>query len=199
MAIDLAEAIVLENARARLEPLSLDHVDVLLPVAQQEPELLRYSPSAVYSRELLTEYIRQALTERVAGSKYPFAIFDKSVGQYAGSTSFGAISNVDQRLEIGWTWIGKDFQRTGLNRNCKLLQLSYVFETLGFERVEFKTDARNMQSRKALEQIGAVQEGIFRNHSVMSDGHRRDTVYFSILKNEWPQVKAARFGHYLPN
>jgi RimJ/RimL family protein N-acetyltransferase len=162
--LDVSGSIVLENTRARLEPLSLAHVDLLLPVAQQDPELLRYSPSTVYTRELLTEYIRQALSERAAGTKYPFAIFDKYTGQYAGSTSFGAISNADQRLEIGWTWIGKDFQRTGLNRNCKLLQLSYVFETLGFERVEFKTDARNMQSRKALEQIGALQEGIFRNH-----------------------------------
>jgi len=194
-----SETIILENSRARLEPLSIDHVDKLLPVAQQDPELLRYSPSAVYSRELLTQYIRQALSERAAGTKYPFAIFDKKIWQYAGSTSFGAISNVDQRLEIGWTWIGMDFQRTGLNRNCKLLQLSYVFEILGFERVEFKTDARNVQSRKAIEQIGAVQEGIFRNHSVMSDGHRRDTVYYSILKNEWPKVKSVRFANYLPN
>mgnify|MGYP002777138386 CR=1 FL=1 len=162
-------------------------------------QLLRYSPSAVHSHELLTAYIRQALAERTAGTKYPFAIFDKSVGQYAGSTSYGAISQADQRLEIGWTWIGKTFQRTGLNRNCKLLLLSYAFETLGFERVEFKTDTRNLQSRKAIQEIGATLEGEFRSHSIMSDGHRRNTVYYSILKNEWPDVKTVRFANYSPN
>jgi len=195
--LDVSGSIILENTRARLEPLSLDHLEKLLPVAMEDPQLLRYSPAAVHSAQLLNKYIQQAQVERFAGTKYPFAIFDKSVGQYAGSTSYGAISQADQRLEIGWTWIGKAFQRTGLNRNCKFLLLSYAFETIQFERVEFKTDARNLQSRKAIEQIGGVFEGEFRSHSIMSDGHRRNTVYYSILKSEWLSVKNRQFASLL--
>ena len=185
--------IVLENDRVRLSPLLSEHVEKLLEVATQDQELLKFSPTAVHNEQLLTSYIDSAIEEKKKQSKYPFVIFDKHVGKYAGSTSFGNISNYDQRLEIGWTWIGKEFQRTGLNRNCKFLLLSYVFETLHFERVEFKTDSRNLQSRKAIEQIGATFEGEFRNHSVMSDGFRRNTVYYSILKDEWEGIKNTVF------
>jgi RimJ/RimL family protein N-acetyltransferase len=109
--------------------------------------------------------------------------------EYAGSTSFANVSNRDKRLEIGWTWIGKKFQKTGLNRNGKLLMLQYAFETLQFERVELKTDERNMASRTAIEKIGGKFEGILRSHMVVKDGFRRNTVYYSILSKEWPGVK----------
>jgi RimJ/RimL family protein N-acetyltransferase len=137
--------------------------------------------------------VLSAIEDRRKLAKYSFAIFDKEIEKYAGSTSFGNISNSDQRLEIGWTWIGKEFQRTGLNRNCKFLLLQYCFKILEFERVEFKTDSRNLQSRKAIEEIGGTLEGEFRSHSIMSDGHRRNTVYYSILKNEWPALKNSIF------
>ena len=126
--------------------------------------------------------------------RYPFLIFDKQQQQYAGSTSFGNISNPNARIEIGWTWIGTNFQRTGLNRANKFLMLQYAFETLGFERVELKTDGRNLQSRTAMEKIGATPEGILRSHTVMSDGYRRDTHYYSILKSEWHKIKRDIFG-----
>lgn len=197
--LDFNAEIILENERVRLSPLTMDHVERLLNVASQDSELLKFSPSAVYNHDLLNEYVSKALIERTAGTKYPFAIYDKEAGKYAGSTSFGNISNSDQRLEIGWTWIGKEFQRTGLNRNCKFLLLQYVFETLQFERVEFKTDGRNHQSRKAIEQIGGTFEGEFRSHSVMSDGFRRNTVYYSILRNEWAAIRNSVFKSMAEN
>lgn len=189
MDLDFSAEIILENERSRLEPLQLRHVDLLQEVGAEDDGLMKYSPSAVHTREMLTAYIQNALDEKGQHFKFPFAIYDKLKNAYAGSSSFGAISNKDRRLEIGWTWIGKDFQRTGLNRNNKFLMLSYTFETLGFERVELKTDARNEQSRTAILAIGAKFEGELRSHSVMSDGFRRNTVYYSILKEEWPEVK----------
>jgi RimJ/RimL family protein N-acetyltransferase len=193
MNLNFKESILLENDRVRLEPLAEQHIYLLLEVGAADPELMRYSPSAVHTEELLTTYVLSAIEDRRKLAKYSFAIFDKEIEKYAGSTSFGNISNSDQRLEIGWTWIGKEFQRTGLNRNCKFLLLQYCFKILEFERVEFKTDSRNLQSRKAIEEIGGTLEGEFRSHSIMSDGHRRNTVYYSILKNEWPALKNSIF------
>jgi RimJ/RimL family protein N-acetyltransferase len=193
MDLDFSKSIILENGRVRLEPLSMAHVELLREVGAHDQDLMRFSPSAVHTHALLSSYVENALEERERGTKYSFAIYDKQVGTYAGSTSYGNVANPDLRLEIGWTWIGKEFQRTGLNRNCKFLLLTYAFETLEFERVEFKTDSRNLQSRKAIEQIGGVFEGEFRSHSIMSDGFRRNTVYYSILKNEWPNLRDSVF------
>jgi len=116
-------------------------------------------------------------------------IFDKQKQQYAGSTSFLSISNHNKRVEIGATWLGPIFQRTGLNGNCKFLLLLYAFEYLEFERVELKTDARNIQSQTAIKAIGAKYEGELRSHTLMLNGYRRNTVYFSILKEEWGDIK----------
>jgi len=128
--------------------------------------------------------------------KYPWAIYDKKAEAYAGCTSYLNISAVNSRLEIGSTWIGEEFQRTGLNRACKFLLLSYAFEDLGWERVELKTDSRNEQSKTAIQKIGAQYEGKLRSHTLMSDGYRRDTVYYSILKPEWPRIKSVIFSGY---
>lgn len=185
--------ITLENERVRLEPLENTHLDQLLPIAIKYPDLLKYSPSNFGTKEYLREYINAALQNKAHQLRYPLVIFDREKDAYAGSTSIGNVSNSDHRFEIGWTWIGKDFQGTGLNHNCKYLLLEFGFETLGFQRIEFKTDSRNLQSRKALEKIGARLEGELRSHSVMYDGFRRDTVYYSILKQEWPDIKSRVF------
>jgi len=129
------------------------------------------------------------LLQRTNKIHYPFIIFDKQLNAYAGSTSFMNVSNKDRRLEIGATWIGNRFQKTGLNRNCKFLLMSYAFDELGFERVELKTDERNIKSRTAIEKIGGKFEGILRSHTLMSDGFRRNTVYYGILKSEWRELK----------
>lgn len=180
------EIIILENERVRLEPIiSVNDCEKVAHIALNEIDLLTYSPSSIHTKYDLLQYFETALKAKQQNTAYPFLIFDKSKEQYAGSTRFGNISLGNQRLEIGWTWLGKAFQGTGLNQNIKSLMLAYAFNDLNCERVEFKADSRNMQSRKAMEKIGAKYEGCLRSHTLMKDGYRRDTVYYSILKNEY--------------
>ena len=194
MRFDLQRKIILENKRVKLEPLSFNHLNSLLLIAKNNPNLLKYSPSKFGNREFLKEYIESALNSKSTNKRYPFAIFDKVQNKYVGSTSYGNISNNDKRLEIGWTWLGTEFQGTGLNKHCKYLLLKFAFDKLKFERIELKTDSRNLQSRKAIEKIGGKFEGELRSHTLMLDGHRRNTVYYSILKNEWEITKNTIFG-----
>lgn len=198
MAFDFNERISLENERVRLDPLQMEHLEVLWPIAQKHPDLLTYSPSPFGTRDLYEDYFTFAFQAKADHFRYPFIIFDKEQKTYAGSTSYGNISNKDKRLEIGWTWLGKEFQGTGLNKYCKSLLLEYAFEKLFFSRVELKTDSRNSQSRRAMEKIGAVFEGELRSHTLMNDGFRRNTVYYSILDNEWPLLKTRIFKECFP-
>jgi len=185
--------ILLENDFARLTPITEADIDNLLPVATKDKNLLQFSPVPVYNKDLLTTYIHKAIEYRQHKIRYTFCVFDKTKNAYAGSTSFLNISNADDRLEIGATWYGKAFQRTGLNRNCKYLLLNFAFDDLGAERVEFKTDERNKASRTAIEKIGGQFEGTLRRHTLMHDGFRRNTVCYSILKPEWDELK----NHFL--
>jgi len=189
MNFDCSADIILQDERTLLRPLTAADYPHLLPIALSDEKLLQYSPMPIYSEELLKQYIETAIIERQKQQRYTFIIFDKRAAQYAGSTSFLNISNKDQRLEIGATWLGKPFQQTGLNRHNKYLMLQYAFEQLDFERVDFKTDERNTASRTAIEKIGGQYEGILRSHTVMYDGFRRNTVYYSILRDEWPAIK----------
>ncbi len=181
--------ITLENSFVLLSPLKFSDINNLLKIATEEKELLQYSPLPIFSEKLLTNYVVKSIKEKENRTRYSFTIFDKNKNSYAGSTSFMNISNVDSRLEIGSTWIGKEFQRTGLNRSCKYLLLNFAFDEVGAERVELKTDERNVSSRKAIEKIGGQFEGILRSHTLMFDGFRRNTVYYSILKNEWEKLR----------
>jgi N-acetyltransferase len=182
--------IILENNFVLLRPIVKADTDTLLSVAIKDKDLLQYSPTPIYTRELLEAYIDKAISNRVSQVRYSFVVFDKTKNAYAGSTSFLNISNPDDRLEIGATWYGREFQRTGLNRNCKYLLMQYAFDVLNAERVEFKTDERNIASRTAIEKIGGQLEGVLRRHVLMSDGFRRNTVCFSILKSEWTDLKS---------
>jgi len=183
------EEIILENNFALLRPINKADIDNLLAIAIKDKDLLQFSPVPVYTKSLLKEYIDKAVDNRLNKSRYTFIVFDKIQNAYAGSTAFLNVSNPDDRLEIGATWYGKEFQRTGLNRNCKYLLLQYAFDNLEAERVEFKTDERNAASRKAIEKIGGQFEGILRRHTLMYDGFRRNTVYYSILRSEWSKLK----------
>ena len=191
------EEIILENSFALLRPVNKTDIDNLLPVATKDKDLLQFSPTQIYTRELLKTYIDKAVENKISKNQYTFIVFDKAKNQFAGSTSFLNISNQDDRLEIGATWYGKEFQRTGLNRNCKYLLLQYAFDNLEAERVEFKTDERNLASRKAIEKIGGQFEGILRRHTLMSDGFRRNTICYSILKSEWPALEKHFLDHNL--
>ncbi len=194
MKLKFEERIILENERVRIEPLEERHIESLATIAVRNPDLLKYSPPKFGTAERLATYVAQQLDLKARDLKYPFAIFDKAQHAYAGSTSFLNVSNENRRIEIGSTWIGKDFQRTGLNHNCKFLLMSYVFDYLEFERLEFKTDNRNIQSQGAIERIGGKYEGVLRSHTVMSDGFRRDTRCYSILRSEWKGIKEKVFG-----
>ena len=183
------KAIILEDDTALLRPLQLSDTPNLLAIASADEKLVQFSPWQIHNEELLSAWIQKTIDEWHNKTKYPFIIFDKRKKAYAGSTSFLAISNVDSRVEIGATWLGKDFQQTGLNRHCKFLLLRFAFDELGAMRVELKTDERNKKSRTAIEKIGGKFEGILRSHSLLPDGYRRNVVYYSILKDEWQELK----------
>lgn len=183
------EPVVLEGSRVRLEPLEARHLDDLRAVAFDEP-VWRWTIMGPQDEPGLRRWLDAALANQEAGTERPFATIDLATGRAIGSTRFMSIVPEHKRLEIGWTWIGIAYQRTGVNREAKLLQLTHAFETLEANRVEFKTHARNDRSRNALKGIGASFEGVFRHHTIMPDGSLRDSAWFSILAPEWPLVKA---------
>jgi N-acetyltransferase len=183
--IDFKKAYILENDVALLRPLLIDDIDHLLPFSVHEPELWEYSLTSGAGRESLERYIQSAIQNRLDGREYPFIVFDKRTGQYAGSTRFYDIQNHHQTLQLGFTWYGKAFQRTGLNRHCKNLLLSFAFETLDFKRVEFRADLENKRSIQAMKNIGCTEEGILRSNTIKANGKRRDSVVLSILQEDW--------------
>jgi RimJ/RimL family protein N-acetyltransferase len=183
------EPAILEGARIRLEPLAPEHLADLLLVAL-DPALWQWTIMGTQDEAGLRHWFDAALANAEAGIERPFATVDRASGRAIGSSRFLSIVPEHRRLEIGWTWVATAFQRTGANREAKLLQLTHAFETLGANRVEFKTHSRNERSRTALMGIGATFEGIFRNHMIMPDGSIRDSAYFSVIAEEWPRVKA---------
>ncbi|HEY0605036.1 MAG TPA: GNAT family protein [Herpetosiphonaceae bacterium] len=184
------QPVTLEGRFVRLEPLTLDHLDQLCEVALDE-DLWRWTTTQVRTRDELREYIEAALQSQQQGTALPFATIERAGGRAIGSTRYGNIEMRDRRVEIGWTWVGRHWQRTAVNTEAKYLMLRHAFETLGCIRVELKTDALNERSRRAILRIGAREEGILRQHMITASGRLRDTVYFSVLDREWPQVKAA--------
>jgi len=183
------EPVVLEGRVVRLEPLAPGHHASLCDVAFA-PELWRWTWSVVATPDDLHAYMETAFAEQAAGTALPFAVIERATGRAIGSTRYANIAPAHRRLEIGWTWYGLAYQRTACNTECKLLLLTHAFEVLKYRRVEFKTDANNAKSRAALLRIGAKEEGTFRKHGIRSDGGNRDTVYYSIVDDEWPAVRA---------
>ena len=186
---DWLAPVTLEGSRVRLEPLRADHLADLARVAF-DPSIWRWTIARPIDEAGLSAWLDTALANASAGIERPFATIDLASGRAVGSTRFLNIVPEHKRLEIGWTWVGAAFQRTGINREAKLLQLTHAFETLGANRVEFKTHSQNERSRAALAGIGATFEGIFRNHMIMPDGTLRHSAYFSVIADEWPEVKA---------
>lgn len=178
----------LEGSTIRLEPLDPAHLDTLSEVAF-DPDLWRVTVSKLANRRDLEAYVAEAMAEQRAGTALPFATVLKATGQVIGSTRFHNADPVHRRVEIGWTWVARPWQRSGANREAKYLMLRHAFERWGCLRVEFKTSAVNERSRTALTGLGAVEEGILRHHMINADGSLRDSVYFSILSEEWPAVR----------
>ncbi len=182
------DPVVLEGRQVRLEPLTLDHLDALSEVAL-DPDLWRWTSERAGSIDELRAYVERALAAQQSGSALPFATIARSIGKPVGSTRFANVDLGNGRLEIGWTWLGREWQRTALNTEAKYLMMKHAFETLGVRRVEFKTDARNERSRAAIHRIGAKEEGTLRKHLVTASGRVRDTVYYSVIDDEWPAVR----------
>jgi len=181
--------VVLEGSLVRLEPLSRQHLDGLAAVAL-DPLIWRFTIARPADRAGLEAWLDAALANAAAGTEVPFATIDRASGRPIGSSRFMSIVPEHRRLEIGWTWLGRDWQRTGSNREAKYLQMRHAFEVLDANRVEFKTDSRNEAARTGLLGAGTTFEGIFRNHMVMPDGPLRHSAWYSVTREEWPAVKA---------
>lgn len=177
--------IVLENDRVLLRPLAESDYENLLSFALNEADLWKYSLISPAGEDGMKNYISTTLQNKAAGIEYPFIVFDKATQQYAGSTRFYDIQLFNKTTQLGYTWYGKSFQRTGLNRNCKQLLFQFAFEEWGLERVELRADANNQPSINAMKAIGCTVEGILRSNMTIDAGGRRDSIVLSILKDEW--------------
>lgn len=175
---------ILENDTVRLNPLHHHDIDKLLHFSEQQPELWKYSLQPADGLENLKVYIDFALRGRKEETAYPFIVFDKRTQQIAGSTRFYDFQKNHNTVQLGYTWYGKEFQGTGLNKQCKMLMLEFAFENIGVDRVEFRADANNERSIAAMKSIGCTVEGILRNNCA-APKERRDSIVLSILKDEW--------------
>lgn len=181
--------VTLRGEHVRLVPLSLDDHLAALQDAGAHPSIFEWYDRDYSSPAAMCEFVEAALADAEAGTAVPFATVHRASGEVVGSTRFGNIAPEHRRVEIGWTWLTPDYQRTPVNTEAKYLQLRHAFEEWNCARVELKTDSRNERSKRAIERIGATKEGKLRKHMQTHQGPR-DTVYFSILDDEWPDVKA---------
>ena len=182
------EPVTLEGSIVRLEPLSLDHVPALAEVAL-DPAIWRWTIARPTSEAELRAWAETTIAARAAGTELSFATIDRVSGRPIGSSRYMNIALDHRRIEIGWTWVGTAFQRTGANREAKLLMLGHAFDTLGCRRVEFKTDALNERARAALAALPSRFEGTFRKHMLMYGGRWRDSAWYAITDEEWPETK----------
>jgi RimJ/RimL family protein N-acetyltransferase len=181
--------IVLTGDHVRLEPMTEEHIPGLaaIGVGQSFWDFMLYGN--ISTIEDMQNWVRDILSRAENGTDLPFVVIHLASGRVAGATRYLNIILHDRGVEIGGTWYGSEFQRTAVNTECKYLLLRHAFETLGCIRVQLKTDLRNERSQKAIERIGAVREGVLRNHMILPDGRYRHSVYYSILDSEWPEVK----------
>ena len=176
---------ILEDEHVLLRPLQLSDTEHLNTFANNEPDLWTYSLQNAGSESAMKQYIEKALLAREQGKGYPYIVFDKVKQQYAGTTRLYDIDLSNKCLSLGYTWYGKDFQGTGLNKHCKYLLFEFVFEQMAFERIEFRLDSLNARSMNAIKGLGCTLEGVLRSNSYRPDGSRRDSAVLSILKEEW--------------
>lgn len=198
---DTMQEYILEDDCVLLRPLETKDCANLLDFSLHEPDIWRYSLLQAGGEENLKQYIHIALEAKKAGREYPFIVFDKRTQKYAGSTRFYDIQIPYKTLQLGYTWYGKQFQGTGLNRHCKYLLLQFAFETMGMERVEFRADNNNARSIAAMKSIGCTVEGVLRSHMpTYNSDIRRDSIVLSILKKEWENhVKQQLFNKLKAN
>jgi RimJ/RimL family protein N-acetyltransferase len=197
MGADWIDPVVLEGRVVRLEPLGREHVDGLWEVGH-DPSIWTWMPWRMKKRADMEAVVMRQVEMAKDGSGQGFAVFHRGTGHVCGATAYLNVAAGERRLEIGATWLGPAWQRTGVNTDAKATLLTHAFEVLAANRVEFKTDAANQRSRSALLRIGAVEEGTLRHHMVRPDGGRRDSVYYSVIAEEWPLVKDRLHGLLRP-
>jgi len=181
--------VVLTGKHVRLEPMTEAHIPALTTIGVDQPFWHFMLYGDINSADDMRNWVLDILGRAAKGTDLPFVAIHLASGRVAGATRYLNIMPKDRGLEIGGTWYGTEFQRTPVNTECKYLLLQHAFETLGCIRVQLKTDSRNERSQKAIERIGAVKEGVLRNHMILPDGHYRHSVFYSILDTEWPDVE----------
>ena len=188
----ISQNLKLETDKVILRP--MQHLDIAsFARLTNDASVWRYFTFLLNNSAELQRWVEVALKEREEGKRIPFTIIEKASGEICGSTSLGSISYYDKRIEIGWSWPAKHYQGTGINFHAKFSMLSYAFDVLDWERVEIKTDNLNERAKQGLRKIGAKEEGVLRSHMQMPLDRRRDSVFFSILKDEWPKIKHSIF------
>jgi RimJ/RimL family protein N-acetyltransferase len=191
----LQSNIILKNEKVLLIPFENERNTELKEIIFDD-EIWKYMGMYVRNDEDFDNYIQNTLTQKANGICYPFLIIDKATNQVAGSTRYGYLNHASQKCEIGWTWYGKDFQGTGLNKACKYELLKFGFEKIQFKRIQFSADFENTRSQSAIEKLGALKEGLFRNNYIDSEGKSKDDVYYSIILEEWNNTKRKYFGEF---
>tara|TARA_B100000768_G_scaffold87863_1_gene82520 strand:+ start:537 stop:1130 length:594 start_codon:yes stop_codon:yes gene_type:complete len=191
----LDSKIMLENSRVLLLPFESERKSELKKIIFNH-DIWRYMGMNIETESDFKQYVHETLELKKKGACYPFIIVDKKTNEVAGSTRFGNINQKSEKCEIGWTWYGLQFQGTGLNKATKYELLNFGFETLGFRRIQLSADLENIRSQKAIEKLGAQREGVFRNNYIDSNGVSKDDVYYSIIKEEWPQLKSTLFSEF---
>lgn len=182
---DFAQEYILEDEAVLLRPLQESDMEHLLPFSVHEPEIWTYSLLSGAGEDNLRAYVDFALAKRKSKASYPFIVFDKKQQAYAGSTRFYHTKLDNRTTNLGFTWYGKQFQGTGLNKHCKFLMLQFAFDDMDMLRVEFRADNNNARSIAAMKSIGCTVEGVLRNNESVPDGGRRDSIVLSILRDEW--------------
>ena len=192
----LKSDITLENDRVLLIPFDNVRNEELKDIIF-EKEIWKFMGMKVHNEQGLKNYIAKTIKDKNNRLCYPFLIIDKETNKVAGCTRYGNVDAPNKKCEIGWTWLGTEFQGTGLNKACKHELLNFGFETIGFKRIQFSTDKENLRSQIAIENLGAQKEGVFRNNNIAPSGESRTDVYYSILKEEWASIKDDRFPEFL--
>ena len=192
----LQSEIILENDKVVLLPFE-NQRNIELKEIIFDDEIWKYMGMYVRNDPDFENYIQNTLKQKADGICYPFLIIDKATNRVAGSTRYGYLNHSSQKCEIGWTWYGKAFQGTGLNKACKYELLSFGFEQIQFRRIQFSADFENIRSQKAIAKLGAVKEGVFRNNYVDSEGKSKDDVYYSIISEEWQAIKTNYFPEFI--
>lgn len=194
------KGLTLENHAVVLRPLTREDWAGLQAIAY-DPDIWRYFVFRIENEQDLRRFLDEAVADNETGKRAVFGVHDRATNELAGSMAFGNLSEAERRLEIGWSWLGAGFRGTTINGWSKYLLLQDAFEALDCERVEFKTDVLNLRARAGLRKIGATEEGTLRSYNYMPDGRRRDAIYYSVLRREWPEVKdrlASRLMHSRP-